>query len=751
MSGRFFRWTRVSLLVGLALALAGAAGAQAPATETPETPLPVNAGLGPPPPQVSRGTPAQAWGSLLALGGEGRFALAAHLLDLREVPTAQQPEVGARVAHQLHEVARALQIEPDAVSVEAPTAPGGDGRPVDAVLVHRFQRSGISGEIWLRSQVDPSTSQPLWLLAKETVSSAAFWYDLVVRKQAPVSTVELNAGLGSPPSGVRRGTPRQALAGFFAAANAGRFAEAAHYLDLSGVPAGNQPAEGARLSRRLLLVLIRGGLVDPESLSDEPFGVPEEGLPDDEELVGIVAPAGRTIRLTMQQHWTEDRGPEWTFSRDSVARADRIFEAAGLGWLADHLPTFLVTRGFGGLQLWQWIAVLMVGVVGGGVARIAGHWLALALKAVASRTRVTWDDAVVAASDGPLGVMVWALLVGLLSPLVGLNPAALRVMTLGWQLLALVGLTWLFFRLTDELALHLREAGATNAMVLSFVPLVRQIGKLFIAVMFLLAALDLLGVNVVALLAGVGLGGLAIAFAAQKTIENLFGAMTIAGDKPFAVGDFVQVGQLMGTVEGIGLRSVRLRTVERTLVTVPNSTVVAADVVNLTERDRMLYNPVIGVTYGTSADQIRFITDEVQRLLLSHPRVWQDNLRCRFRGFGASSLDIEVLAWLETRDFTELTALREELNYRVMEIVERSVSSFAFPSQTLYLSREGAPDPDLCRAAEEEVRRRAEAGELAVPAPSPELKERLRRAREEAVRPPASDLHQEPPGDLEER
>lgn len=741
MSGQFSRWSRVSLLV--ALALAGVARAQAPPTATPESPPPVNPGLGPAPPQVSRDTAARSWGSFLTLGGEGRFALAAHLLDLREVPAAQQPEVGARVAHQLFEVAGALHLGPGAVSAEAPVAASDEVQARDAALVHRFTRSGLSGEILLRRQIDPETAQPVWLVGKETVSSVSFWYDLVVRRQAPVSTSELNPGLGSPPSDVQRGTPRRALAGFLAAANAGRFAEAAHYLDLTGIPVGNQPVEGARLSRRLLLVVIRGGLVDAEALSDEPFGVPEEGLPDDEELVGVVSPAGRTIQITLQQHWTADRGPEWTFSRDSVAQADRIFRSSGLGWLADHLPTFLVTRGFAGLQLWQWIAVLLVAVVGFGVARVVGHWLALAAKAMAARTRVTWDDALVATADGPLGIMVWALLVGLLSPLVGLNPAALKVTTLGWQLIALVGVAWLFLRLTDVLAEHLREAGATNAMVLSFVPLVRQIGKFFLAVMFLLAALDIVGVNVVALLAGVGIGGVAIAFAAQKTLENLFGAVTIAGDKPFAVGDFVQVGQLMGTVEGIGLRSVRLRTVERTLVTVPNSTVVAADVVNLAERDRMLYNPVIGVVYGTSAEQIRFITDEVQRLLLSHPRVWQDALRCRFRGFGASSLDIEVFAWLETRDFVEFTALREELNYRVMEIVERAGTSFAFPSQTLYLARDGAPDPELRRAAEEEVRRRSEAGELAVPEPSPELKERLHRAREDA----RGESLPDPPGD----
>jgi MscS family membrane protein len=241
-----------------------------------------------------------------------------------------------------------------------------------------------------------------------------------------------------------------------------------------------------------------------------------------------------------------------------------------------------------------------------------------------------------------------------------------------------------------------------------------------------LAALDVIGVNVVTMVAGLGIGGVAIAFAAQKTIENVFGAATIAGDRPFNVGDYITAAGASGTVEEIGLRSTRIRTLDRTLVTIPNGLLAAGTIVNLTSRDRFLYNPKIAVRYETTADQLTFIIDEIRKALILHPRVFHDSHRARFAGFGPSSLDIEVMAWVVAADYHEYTAIAEDLNFAIARTVEHAGASFAFPSQTLYLGRDTHPAPERAGEIASEVASRRERGVLAVPEPPPGLAESLR-------------------------
>jgi MscS family membrane protein len=188
----------------------------------------------------------------------------------------------------------------------------------------------------------------------------------------------------------------------------------------------------------------------------------------------------------------------------------------------------------------------------------------------------------------------------------------------------------------------------------------------------------------------------------------------------------VSIDDITGTVEDVGLRSIRVRTVERTLVTIPNATVMAAKVVNFQARDRFLFFPTIGLTYETTADQLTYILDEIKKMLATDERIYPDAQRARFKEFGASSLNLEIFCWIQAPDYFAYTGVVEELNFRIMTIVEKAGASFAFPTQQLYLSRAGAPDPQKAVAAREEVQRRRADGTLAVPEPPPGLWERLR-------------------------
>jgi MscS family membrane protein len=199
---------------------------------------------------------------------------------------------------------------------------------------------------------------------------------------------------------------------------------------------------------------------------------------------------------------------------------------------------------------------------------------------------------------------------------------------------------------------------------------------------------DRVGVPVYGIVAGLGVGGLAIALAAQPTIENLIGAMSLFADKPVRVGDLCQYGEATGVVEAIGLRSTRIRGADRTLTTIPNATLAKMPIVNFTRRDGILLNTVIGLRYETTPEQLRQLLAELRKLLLDHTRVAAETARARFVGFGDSSLNIELFAYVTTKDWLEFLAVREDLMLRVMDLVERSGTAIARPSQTLYLSRD---------------------------------------------------------------
>jgi MscS family membrane protein len=231
---------------------------------------------------------------------------------------------------------------------------------------------------------------------------------------------------------------------------------------------------------------------------------------------------------------------------------------------------------------------------------------------------------------------------------------------------------------------------------------------------------DRLGVPLYGIVAGLGVGGLALALSAQPTIENLIGGLSLFADKPIGVGDFGRYGDSLGTVEAIGLRSTRIRGTDRTLTTIPNATLSKMPIVNFAQRDRMLIQTVIGVRYETSSDQLRFVLATLREMLLGHPRIDPDSARVRFIGFGASSLDIEVFAYAMTRNTPEFLSIREDVFLRVIDIIEQSGAAIAFPSQTLYLMRDGGLDDGKARAAESQVRQWREEDRLPFPNFSPD-------------------------------
>jgi MscS family membrane protein len=224
----------------------------------------------------------------------------------------------------------------------------------------------------------------------------------------------------------------------------------------------------------------------------------------------------------------------------------------------------------------------------------------------------------------------------------------------------------------------------------SFLQFSVRFGRIFVIAMGLLAALAALGIPVNSVLAGLGIGGIAIAFAAQKTVENFFGAISIGVDQPLRVADYVRVGGVEGTVEKIGLRSTRIRTLDRTLVTIPNGKLADMQIETFAERDRIRLAATLALQYGATAAQLREVVSGIEALLRAHPKIWPETVVVRFLAFTDSSLSIELMAWFQTTDVTEFREIRQEVLLGVMEAVERCGASFAFPTRTVHLVGTGA-------------------------------------------------------------
>jgi len=238
---------------------------------------------------------------------------------------------------------------------------------------------------------------------------------------------------------------------------------------------------------------------------------------------------------------------------------------------------------------------------------------------------------------------------------------------------------------------------------------------IFVAIAVVITGLRDLGVDAVPLIAGLGVGGLAVALAIRPTLENLIGGIILFTDKPIRIGDFCSFGGMTGTVEKIGVRSTQIRGLDRTLISIPNAKFADMELINWAQCDRMLISVTIGLRYETEDDQLRHVLAKIREMLHAHPKIDRETVRVRFAGYGASSLDIGVRIYALTRDWNEFHAIREDVFFRIKAIVSASGTGFAFPSQTLYLGRDDGLDQDRTDEALTEVERWRDTGELPFP------------------------------------
>lgn len=508
-------------------------------------------------------------------------------------------------------------------------------------------------------------------------------------------TARPQSGGSQFPDPLGRSSPRGTVVGFLQAAQEGDYRVAADYLQLT---AAERKAHGEDLARQLQTLLNSNFPRRIDQISDNPEGVPQPELPADRQRIGAFTTDEGEVPVDLVRMPETSVGRVWLFSAETLARVPELAEQARINQFEHRLPQTLVRTSVVNTPLWVWLTFL--GLVP--LAAAAG-WLLIQLVRLPRRAwRQSRGLPVEEASwwrvSSPWWLLVSAFLHRIGVYLAGI-PLLYRFYYGGVLVIVLVfSLTWLLLRAITYTGnrLQRRILDRGRAAAGSFVLLGQRVVKVLLVLAAILTVLARLGVKTDAALAGLGIGGLAIAFAAQKTLENLFGGASVLGDEVIRVGDVIKLGDVVGTVEDISLRSTRIRTPERTQLSVPNGSVATMNIENLTLRDKRLMQTTLGLRYETTADQLRYLLAEVRRMLYAHPSIESDTVRVRFTGFGQSSLDIEIFSYVLTTDHNAYMAVREDLLLRMMDIVQQAGTSLAFPSRTVYM----AQDPGLDREAQ---------------------------------------------------
>jgi len=329
-------------------------------------------------------------------------------------------------------------------------------------------------------------------------------------------------------------------------------------------------------------------------------------------------------------------------------------------------------------------AVAVAYLVGRIIVRIARP----VLTTIAGRTAAEWDDRLVQLMASPLSLVLALQALRVASPWLPIDASGLGALRDAIAIVTILAVLWTAFRSIDlsRSVLERRSWAIDRPSSRSLLSIGSRFAKVAAVIIAGIVGLAQLGVSVASLVAGLGIGGLAVALAAQKTLENVFGTLSIGIDQPMREGDFVKLYDFVGTVEQIGLRSTRIRTLDRTVITVPNGELANQRIESFSVRDRLRLAAMIGLVYGTTSQQVRAILAALEAILRRHPKIWPDSVVVRLKELGSSSLDIEIMAWFQTPDWPEFQAIRQDILLDFMAAIEQHGSAIAFQTRTLHIA-----------------------------------------------------------------
>jgi MscS family membrane protein len=488
-----------------------------------------------------------------------------------------------------------------------------------------------------------------------------------------------------------RETPRSMVAGLIGALAELDYDRAAQFFDLPAPTSNRQQRTAASQARAFHALLDDSGSLKPfAALSNVDTGRLDDDLPADEENIGEVTLQGKEVPILLTRGQDGDR-QVWRISKETLALMSTAAKLAPVPQAPPKNEWFVA-----GAPLKDWGVLLGLGVVVFG-----GLWLVSVICVTVIR-RMVADPA---ASSGyrfaeaalpPLSLLIAVGVFYNWADALPVSIVARQNLLRYTGVITAIAVVWFGLRLVDGIAdlAVARMQRQQRRQIVSVIILVRRTVKFLLLAFAGIGILGTFGIDVTTGIAALGIGGIALALGAQKTVENLVGSVTIIADRPLQVGDFVKVGDVVGTVEDVGIRSSRIRTGERTVVTVPNGDLSARQIENYAERDRFLFNPVIAISYDTTSAKLREAITIVQQVLATHDKM-AEGARARLGNITDRAFNIEVFSYIDVPDFDTQVVIREELLLTIYERLEAAGIGLAFPTQTVFYAPQRAAATEM--------------------------------------------------------
>lgn len=469
---------------------------------------------------------------------------------------------------------------------------------------------------------------------------------------------------------------------FLEACHANNFVRAAQYLDLSKLRPDQRVAQGPELAKQLGILLDYDPHFEVEKLNNTPEGDLADSLTPDQDNLDAFELNGRSVSLQLQRV-TLNGVNVWLVSSDGVARIPELSTLVHESAFEKKLPAPLVTTKLLDTPVWIWFALVLLALVLSVISRLLSRVVIALSRPVMKRYSAWFQARRLEEFTEPLrlllSVAVFRLSLEVIAPSALLRYYLDRLIIL----LFFLGSAAFVMRVVDVISDRIisRLDPRERALSYSVLPLGVRFVKICIFCIAVVLILSGWGYNTNAILAGVGVGGLAVALAAQKTIENLFGGIAVITDRPVLVGDLCQFGGQLGTVEDIGLRSTRIRTNDRTVVTVPNAQFSTMTLENYSRRDRLWFHPTLQLHRETRPEQIVQMMEAVRKILEDHAKVDPTAVPVRFTKIAQQSFDLEVFSYVLTTDYDEFVTTQSELLVKILEAAAQLGISFAVPIQ----------------------------------------------------------------------
>jgi MscS family membrane protein len=517
-----------------------------------------------------------------------------------------------------------------------------------------------------------------WITAVAVISVLAPWAGA---QTMPFSTGKKPATPTVAPATVNdplgRSTPQGTIVGFMMSAQGGDNERALKYLDTK-----KTGRSGRKLVDELQAVLESGFSGKLGMLNTKTEGPLDKTLPATKRLVGTITSESGSFDVLLERVQHGNEPPVWLFSSETLAKVPEVYEDLNVHRLDRYFPEFMKSMWFLWIPLWQWVYVLLIIPLSFIVATALTRLIVLILRIIRVRA-----DHYVMTLTGPLRIFILALAIWTVS-IVTRSVLVNLFWTYTALSLTIIGAIWLAVRLIDMIVKrkHAQWAGTPSGRV-AMLQLIGKLSKVLTVIVGLLVVLYIAGINITAALTGLGIGGIALAFAAQKTLENLFGGIMIISDRPIRVGDFCKAGAYMGTVVTIGLRSTYIRTPERTIVSIPNGQLAVMSLENFALRDKIFLHHTINLRPETTSAQLTFVLEGVRKVLHDHPKVEAPAIQVNFIKFSDSALVLELNAYVEETVYETFMDIQEKILINIMNIIEVSGTSIAVPLQAVSLSR----------------------------------------------------------------